>query len=78
MRYFYRERSQAQILKVFENRLATYVNGPRFERGSISGVEDSSQQIREEFSFRGDFSSSSAGDSWFFQPLFLSGISRPE
>jgi transglutaminase superfamily protein/uncharacterized protein DUF3857 len=78
MRYFYRERSQAEILKVFENRLANYVNSARFERGSISGVEDSRQQIREAFSFKGDFSSTSAGDSWFFQPLFLSGISRPE
>jgi len=78
MRYFYRERSQAEILKVFEGRVTNYVNGARFQRASISGVEDSRQQIHETFSFQGDFSSTSAGDSWFFQPLFLSGISRPE
>jgi hypothetical protein len=78
MRYFYRERSQADILKVFESRVANYVNGARFQRASISGVEDSGQQIRETFSFQGDFSSASSGDSWLFQPLFLSGISEPE
>jgi hypothetical protein len=78
MHYFYRERSQADILKVFESRVANYVNGARFQRASISGAEDSGQQIREAFSFQGDFSSVSSGDSWLFQPLFLSGISRPE
>lgn len=32
----------------------------------------------ENFTFAGDFTSASTGDSWYFQPLFLSGISVPE
>lgn len=75
---FYRQRSQADILKVFESRIGNFVNGPRFQKASISGIEDSRQQIQETFSFQGDFSSGSVGDSWFFQPLFLSGIANAE
>jgi hypothetical protein len=76
--YFYRELSQAEILKVFESRVTDYVNNARFRHASISGIEDSTQQIQEQYSFTGDFSSASSGDSWFFQPLFLSGIAVPE
>ena len=76
--YFYRELSQSDILKHFENRVVNYVNGARFQKASIAGIEESGQQIQEKFSFQGDFSSASVGGSWFFQPLFLSGIARPE
>jgi hypothetical protein len=76
--YFYRGRSNAEILKVFEARVTNYVNDARFQRASISGVEDSRQQVQEKYSFSGDFSSASSGDTWFFQPLFLSGIDNAE
>jgi len=76
--YFYRGRSQADILKVFESRVTNYVSNARFQQASISGIEDSKDQVQEKFSFVGDFSSASSGDSWFFQPLFLSGIAVPE
>ena len=64
--------------KIFENRVAQYVNQGTFRQASISGVEDSREQITEKYSFSGDFSTASSGDSWFFQPLFLSGIAVPE
>ncbi len=76
--YFYRGRSQNDILKVFESRVTDFVNAARFQRASIAGVEDSAQQIQENYSFQGDFSVASSGGSWFFQPLFLSGIAIPE
>jgi len=76
--YFYRKKSRSDLLKFLESRISNYVNGPEFQEASISGIEDSREQVQEKFSFHGDFSSGSAGDSWFFQPLFLSGISRPE
>lgn len=75
---FYRGRSQSEILKTFEKTVAEYVNQAAFQKASISGVEDSHQQIVEKFSFGGNFSVASAGDSWFFQPQFLSGIAVPE
>jgi transglutaminase-like putative cysteine protease len=75
---YFRGRSEESIRKTFENRVAQYANQAVFRRASISGVEDSRQQITEEFSFSGDFSTASSGDSWFFQPLFLSGIDVPE
>ena len=76
--YFYRGRSQSEILKGFEDRVTNYVSQAQFERASISGVSDSHQQITERFSFAGDFSSASTGDTWFLQPLFLAGMSIPE
>ncbi|HEX3377656.1 MAG TPA: transglutaminase domain-containing protein [Candidatus Acidoferrales bacterium] len=75
---FYRGRSQSEILKTFEGMVARYVNQSTFQKASISGVEDSHQQIVEKFSFAGNFSVASAGSSWFFQPQFLSGIAVPE
>ena len=75
---FYRGRSEENMRKIFENRVAQYVNQAAFRQASISGIEDSGQQITEKFSFSGDFSTASSGDSWFFQPLFLSGIAVPE
>jgi hypothetical protein len=75
---FYRGRSEENMRKVFENRVSRYVNQAAFRQASIAGVEDSRQQIAEKFSFSGDFSTASTGDSWFFQPLFLSGIDVPE
>ncbi|MBZ5643007.1 MAG: DUF3857 domain-containing protein [Acidobacteriia bacterium] len=75
---YYRGRSEESMRKIFENRVAQYVNQGAFRQASISGVEDSRQQITEKYSFSGDFSTASSGDSWFFQPLFLSGIAVPE
>ena len=76
--YFYRGLSQSEILKAFEERVTHYVNQASFGHASISGTEDNRQQITEKFSFAGNFATASAGDSWFFQPLILSGIAVPE
>jgi hypothetical protein len=76
--YFYRGRSQSEILKAFEERVTRYVNQASFRQASISGTDDNRQQIMEKFSFEGDFATASTGDSWFFQPMILSGISVPE
>ena len=75
---FYRGRSQSEILKAFEERVTRYVSQASFRQASISGTEDNRQQIAEKFSFAGNFATASAGDSWFFQPLILSGIAVPE
>jgi hypothetical protein len=76
--YFYRGRSQSEILKAFEERVSRYVNQASFREASISGTEDNRQQITEKFSFSGSFAAVSTGDSWFFQALILSGIAVPE
>jgi hypothetical protein len=75
---FYRGRSQTEILKGFEERVARYVSQASFRNASILGTEDNRQQIKEQFSFAGNFATAVAGDSWFFQPLILSGIAVPE
>jgi hypothetical protein len=75
---FYRGRSQSEILKAFEERATRYVNQASFRQASISGTDDNRQQIAEKFSFAGNFATASSGDSWFFQPLILSGIAVPE
>ena len=75
---FYRGRSQTEILKSFEERVTRYVNQASFHKASIAGTEDNSQQIAEKFSFGGNFATASTGDTWFFQPLILSGIAVPE
>jgi hypothetical protein len=75
---FYRGRSQSEILRAFEERATRYVNQASFRQASISGTEDNRQQITEKFSFAGNFATASSGDSWFFQPLILSGIAVPE
>jgi hypothetical protein len=76
--YFYRGRSQAEILKAFEERVTRYVSQASFRKASIAGTEDNRQQIMEKFSFAGNFATASTGDRWFFQPLILSGIAIPE
>ncbi len=58
--------------------MTRYVSQASFRQASISGTEDNRQQIAEKFSFGGNFATASAGDSWFFQPLILSGIAVPE
>ena len=78
MHDFYRGLSQDQIQRHFEERVARYVTEADFQRASISGIEDTRQRLAEKFTFTGDFSLASSGDSWFFQPLFLSGMSVPE
>jgi hypothetical protein len=75
---FYRGRSQSEIRKTFEERVARYVSQAAFREATVSGIEDNRQQIVEKFSFAGDFATASTGDSWFFQPLFLSGMAVPE
>ncbi len=75
---FYRGRSQADILKGFEERVTRYVSEASFRKAAIGGIEDNRQQVVENFSFGGNFATASAGDSWFFQPLILSGIAAPE
>jgi Domain of Unknown Function with PDB structure (DUF3857)/Domain of Unknown Function with PDB structure (DUF3858)/Transglutaminase-like superfamily len=75
---FYRGRSQSEILKAFEERATRFVSQASFRQASISGTEDNRQQITEKFSFAGNFVTASSGDSWFFQPLILSGIAVPE
>ena len=76
--YFYRGRSQEDILKSFEGRITNYVNDAQFQKASIAGVGESGLQITERYSFHGDFSIASSGDSWFFLPLFLSGMANPD
>jgi hypothetical protein len=76
--YFYRGLSQSEIRTRFEERVARYVSQATFQQASISGIEDNRQQIAEKFSFAGNFSTASSGDSWFLQPLFLSGMAVPE
>jgi hypothetical protein len=75
---FYRGRSQDEILKTFEGMVARYVSQASFQKATIAGVENSHEQIVEKFSFAGNFAIASAGDSWFFQPQFLSGLAVPE
>jgi hypothetical protein len=75
---FYRGRSQSEIRRSFEERVARYVSQAAFQRASISGLEDNTQQIVEKFSFAGGFAIATSGDSWFFQPLFLTGMAVPE
>jgi hypothetical protein len=75
---YYRGRSQSEIRRMFEERIAHYVNQASFQKASITGTEDNNQQIVETFSFSGNFALASNGDSWFFQPMFLSGMAVPE
>jgi hypothetical protein len=76
--YFYRGRSQSEMRRTFEERVARYVSQAAFREASISGVEDNRKQIVEKFSFTGNFATASSGDNWFFQPLFLTGMAVPE
>jgi hypothetical protein len=78
MRHAYRLRTETDILKEFESRISNFVSNTNFQKAAISGVQDVHQHIREKYSFQGDFSSASSGDSWFFQPLFLSGLTSQE
>lgn len=75
---FYRGRSQADILKAFEERVGRYVNQPSFRQASIAGAEDSRQQVAERFSFAGNFTSASTGNGWILQPLVFGGVAVPD
>jgi hypothetical protein len=75
---FYRGRSQTEIRSTFEERVGRYANQTAFQSASIAGLEANDKQIVEKFSFKGDFSAASSGDSWFFQPLFLTGLAIPD
>jgi uncharacterized protein DUF3857/transglutaminase superfamily protein len=39
--YFYRDRSQSEIVKVFEGRVTNFANNALFQKASIAGVENS-------------------------------------
>jgi len=75
---FYRGRSEADLRDAFENRVARYVPDANLTQVLFAGTSDNSQQVAEKFSFSGDFGTALAGDSWFFQPLFLTGFAVPE
>jgi len=75
---FYRNRSIEEMRRAFETRVATYVTQASFQKASAAGTEDNRQQIVENVSFGGNFATATTGDSWFFQPLFLSGMNVPE
>lgn len=75
---FYRGRSQSEILKAFEERVARYVNQPSFRQASITGGDDSHSQVKEKFSFSGNFTTASAGNGWILQPLFFGGVAVPD
>lgn len=75
---FYRNRSQAEILKGFEARVSSYVNQATFRRASITGTTDNRQQVVENFSFNGDFSVTKAGDSWILRPLVFGEVNVPD
>jgi hypothetical protein len=74
----YQNLSQQEIRRNFEQRVARYANQAAFRSVNISGIEDTRAPIVEKFTFVGNFVSARIGDSWFFQPLFLAGISVPE
>jgi hypothetical protein len=74
----YRNLSQVQIRRNFDDRVARYANQAVFRQVRVSGIEDTSTSIVEEFSFAGNFVNASTGDSWFFQPIFLAGMAVPE
>ena len=75
---FYRGRSQSEIRRMYDERVARYASQSAFRAASIDGADDNRKQIVEKFSFAGDFATASTGDSWFFQPFFLSGMAIPE
>lgn len=75
---FYRGLSQAEILKGYEQRVSTFVNQASFRQASISGIEDNRQQVTERFSFNGDFTATSAGDSWLLRPLIFGELGVPD
>jgi hypothetical protein len=75
---FYRGRSQSEIRRMYDERVARYASQSVFRAASIDGADDNRKQIVEKFSFAGDFATASTGDSWFFQPFFLSGMAIPE
>jgi hypothetical protein len=75
---YYRDQSRSELRKIFEGRIARYVNQASLVQANLAGLDDNRQGIVEQFSFTGDFAGASAGSSWFFQPLFLSGMSGTE
>ena len=75
---FYRGRSQSEIRKMYDERVARYATQAAFRTASIEGSDDNRKQIVERFSFAGIFATASTGDSWYFQPFFLSGMALPE
>ena len=75
---FYRNRSMEDIRRSFEARVANYVTQANFQRATAAGTENNQQQIVENVSFTGNFATATTGDSWFFQPLFLTGMNVPE
>jgi len=75
---YYRNRSQSELRKIFEGRMAGYASQATLLQAGIAGVEDNRQTVVEEFSFSGEFATASSGESWFLQPLFLAGMAGLE
>ena len=71
---YYRNRSQSELRKIFEGRVAGSASQATLLQAGIVGIEDNRQTIAEEFSFSGEFATASSGESWFFQPLFFAGM----
>jgi hypothetical protein len=76
--YTYRNLSQIELRRRFEERVTRYANQAVFRGVNVTGIEDFAAPIVEKFTFAGNFVNASTGDSWYFQPLFLSGLSVPE
>src|SRR5262249_15299670 len=64
---YYRSRSQSEIRKGFEERLARYVNQPALQKVEVNGLEENRDSVVESFSFEGKFATAGSGDMWFFQ-----------
>jgi hypothetical protein len=71
---FYRGRSDGDVRKATEARLARYVNQPVLEGVKIEGATENYEMVVENLTFKGNFASANTSTGWFFQPLFLAGI----
>jgi len=71
---YYRGRSESEIRKGLESRLARYVNQSALVQATVEGAEENDQAVVENLIFQGNFASAATSSGWFFQPLFLSGL----
>ena len=75
---YYRGESRSELRRMLESRVARYVSGATLVQAGISGLEDYRNTITVNLSFTGSFAGAHSGRNWFFQPLFLSGMSAVE
>jgi hypothetical protein len=71
---YYRGRSESDVRRAVEARLARYVTQPALSQVKIDGIEDNYSPVVENIAFKGSFASATTSSGWFFQPLFLSGM----